>query len=258
MLGDTYNNNKNNQDRKPVGFSEYTFANSEGIDPSRLVPSFWNNMLKLTISPKKNTGTEEIAYDYENSLSIYLTHTKARLLYNEICEFQANPKKYTNVGVNTGIGLISLSNGKEFGIDTPCLVFRKIDAETGNVESSYAYQFKTDYHFTIRNYDQKENSFDRFYYDSIELEQFKSLLLSYYEAMTGSIGYSVMNQSYYGLSKQNEKLDAIADKLGIEFNTGYSNTKKSSNSYFNNSNGSTSSSRSFDQSTIDDIASQLG
>ena len=77
--------------------------------------------------------------------------------------------------------------------------------------------------------------------------------------MTGSIGYSVMNQSYYGLSKQNEKLDAIADKLGIEFGGNNNYQKKSSTSYFNNNGGSAQSSgRGFSQSTIDDIASQIG
>lgn len=255
-LGDNYNksNTNNNKNYSPTVYSVYKFNNAESkIDPTTLAPSFWNGMLKLTIAPKKETNNGEIAFDYDQSVSMYLTHTKARLLLEEIEEFQKNPDVYKNVGVSSGSGLISLTNGSEFGVNSLLLVIRKLNAETGQVENSIAYEFKQEYHYTIRDFDESSVDFSKVFYDTIELEQFKTLLKSYYEAMTGAVAYSVIDNLKYDTSRMNTKLDLMMDKLGIERKGNYSN--KSSNSIFDNKESRTNN---YKNASMDDLVNDIG
>lgn len=231
MLGDKYNN-ENKKQYSPTVYSPYRMSNIQGFDPSIINFTFWNNNLKISIAPKKQG--DEVSFDHDNAISIYLSHVKARILYEEICKFQADPVKYNSSGIASGQGLITISNGKEFGVDCPCIVIRKVD-ESGNVVSSYAYQIKNDYYYVIRNYDETNNSFDKVTedYASIELEQLKTLLMEYYKAMTGAMAYSVIEQSKYDNTRISNKLDQIANKLGVQFNSGKGGYNKSSSSVFN-------------------------
>lgn len=250
-----YNSNKNEKKNySPMVYSGYGMANPEStVDPSKLSASFWNNMLKLSISPRKQTNDPSIiAYDNDNSIAIYLTHTKANMLYQEICKFEENPDLYQNQGVASGEGLIYISNGKEFGVNCPCIVIKKIDSATGECKSSYAYQVKKDYHYSIRNYDQTSNEFDKVFYNSIEIDEIKILLKSYYEAMTAAIAYSVIDNAKYDFSRVNTKIELIGEKVGVDFIRKNGNNK-SSTSIFN-----TKEPRNFSTSTIDDIESQIG
>jgi len=252
----TYNSNKFEKNNySPSVYSAYRMGNPESeVDPSMISFSFWNNMLKISILPRKQTkDANDISYDTENSISIYLTHTKARMLYDEICKFQENPDLYQNLGVPSGEGLIYICNGKEFKINCPCIVIKKINGETGETMSSYAYQLKKDYHYSIRNFDSNSNDFDKIYHNNIELEEFKTLLRSYYEAMSGAMAYSVVDNLKYDFSRLNTKIELIADKLGVEFRRKGSGNVKSSTSIFN-----TKEPRNFSSLTIDDIEDQIG
>lgn len=235
MLGDTYNNNK--YDRKvnndPTVYSAYKYSNTEGIDPSQLNISFWNSTLKISISPKKNTPNGEIAYDHENNAVIYLSHTKARILAEEIIAFKKG--KINNVSVDTPKGVISVSNGKEFGVNSTFLVIRTFDMENNTVASSYAYEFKKGFHYGIRNFDEKNlNDFEKVFYDDLELDQFVTLLTEYYKAMTGAVAFSVVDQLKYNNSRTQTKLDSIAMKLGIDWTNGGNKSGGNKTSFFSN------------------------
>jgi hypothetical protein len=216
-LGDNYNSNGNRpQRREPQVFSKFRFYNSDSsIEPTSLSTTFWNHMLKISISPKK-VG-QDTGFDHDNSIDIYLTFGKAKILYDEICLFQADKNKYKNLGVATNSGLISISTGKELGKDnSPCIIIRKIDAE-GNVTASTAYEFRKDF-YSVRNFNEKSpESFEKAILDSIEIEYFKTLLLNYYEAMTGAHAYAVIDELKYEHSRVHTKLDVIAEKLGIKY-----------------------------------------
>ena len=81
-LGSSDNNEKKNYE--PRVYSPYKMSNIEGIDPSYLGVTFFRNLLQLAISPmNKNTG-DKISFDHDNAIVVYLTHTKARILRNEI------------------------------------------------------------------------------------------------------------------------------------------------------------------------------
>lgn len=253
-LGNTYNQNNEKQQYHPTVYSPYKMTNAESvIDPSSLSFSFWNSTLKITIAPKKQLNNDEVAFDYDNAVAIYLNHTKARILYDEICKFQMDPEKYNSSGVPSGQGLITISNGSEFGYNSPCLVIRKID-ESGATTSSYAYQFKTDYYYSIRNYNQSNGAFDKVTadYNNIEIEQLKTLLIEYYTAMCGAMAYSVIDQRKYEDSRVSGKLEQIASKLGVSFGKNNTANKGSYSSVFNNRQAT-----NFTSETLDDIARQM-
>lgn len=253
-LGDFSNNSNYNNNKKqysPRVFSQYKMSNIEStVDATSLNPWFWNNMLVLGISPKKETKDGSIAFDHENAATIYLSHTKARLFYEEICKFQMNPDEYSNLGVSSGAGLIRISNGKEYGVNCPLIIISKISAETGAVESTYAYQIKQDYHYTVRNFDKDTSDFDKVYYNDIEIEQLKTLLITYYESMSGAFAYSVIDNLKYDMSRINTKLDSCAEKLGVEYKSSKSN--KPSGSIFDKKEG-----RSFNNVSMDEIDSMF-
>ena len=242
-------------------YSDYSFANPESaVDQTRLSPTFCLGMLKISIDPRDQSNPKPYpTYDDKAGVSIYLTHTKALLLLNDIEEFEKNPSMATSVGVDSGRGdkqgLIQITNGAEFGTTNRCIVIRKIGMDDHNnpyVSASFAYELKEDnYHYTIRNFNPEDpTQFDKVYQNNTELEQFKTLLRQYIEAQTNAMAYSLMEQMKYNNSRVNTKLDLVMEKLGIEKKTYGNNGGGNSTSIFQNSGNNN---RSFSNSTIDDI-----
>lgn len=261
-LGGTYNNNQNSNKTPSVTvFSNYRMNNAESqIDATCLTFKYWNSNLCVSIYPRKQTGNDEVSFDMDNGITIYLSHTKARILKNELELFLKDPVTYSGNGVPSGSAAITISNGVEYGKNTPVLTIRKVD-EAGNVTASFAYEFKSNYYYAIRNYDGK--SFDSAYdeYTNIEIEQFITLLDEYIKAATNAVAFSVMDQRKFSAARTDAKLDAIASSLGVELPKNGGNQRKFNNSsYFNNNssnNGnsgySSSSNVSYGAATIDDL-----
>lgn len=266
-LGDTYNNNEK-KNYSPSVNSGYRFSNPEStIDKTSLSFTFWNKLLKVSIAPKKETENDEIAFDYDNAGSVYLSHTKAFIFYKEICKFLEDYKEGkapSNTGVASGKdGLIYLSDGKEFNAEGPCLVIRKID-ENGHPVSTFVYEFRRGIHTSVINYVEKTASFESTAYDFIEIEEVANLLFEYYNSMTMAIAYSVQEANKYDNSRINTKLKVIGEKLGADFsknNNNYSN-RSANNSYFSSaksqSNNHSSSynspsSNTYESGTLDDL-----
>lgn len=244
-MGTQNNGNYNNNEKKknhPEVYSAYKMSNMEStIDQTQFSAKFWNSMIVLSIAPKLASGQ---GFDHENNISIFLSHTKARMLADEIAIFLQDPNRFENVGVNSSKGLISISNGKQYGVNCPVISISLID-DSGNATVSYGYQVKEDHHYSIRNFDSSTpGAFDKVFYNSIELEQLETLLRSYYESMTGAFAYSVIDQMKYDASRTKTKLDLIAEKLGVEFQKGGSYTKKTQSAFDKTEGRNTSYSRS--------------
>lgn len=269
-LGDSYNKKNNGKERyQPTVYCPIQLKNPDAsCDPSELSFSYWKNLLKVGISPKKQEENVAYAtYDHDNQGCIYLNHDKARILYSEITEFLADPSAFNSRGVSTGSnGLITISNGKEFGVETPVLVIRKVDGESGTVTSSYMYQFKTDTYKAIRNFDETNMKYDTGSYEYIEIYTFLDILKSFYESMSYAVAYSVLNANQYNDSRMNTKLDLLMDKAGIERQSkGSSPARNNGRSFFNNmaKEGSTAaatevSKTKSEQTTIDELAKIIG
>ena len=261
-LGNTYNNNQgsNNKNDSVTVYSNYRMNNAESlIDPTCLAFRFWKQSLCIGIFPRKQTGNDDVQFDMDNGITIYLSHTKARILKNEIEKFLRDPVAYNGSGVPSGQAAITISNGMEYGKNTPVLTIRKVDGATGNILSSFAYEFKTDFHYSIRHYDGK--NFDTEYeeYRYLEIEQMLTVLDEYVKASTNAIAFTVRDQFKFPETRMFNTLNAIAEKLGVELRSSNNGAKRFNNSsYFNsgsNNNGGYSSPTSvaYGTATIDDL-----
>lgn len=256
-LGSTYNNNQSANKAPDFSmYSNYRMNNAEStIDATCITFKFWKTNLCISIFPKKVTGTDEVAFDMDNGITIYLSHTKARILKHEIELFLKDPITYNSVGVPSGQAAITISNGAEYGKDNPVITIRKVN-EAGEVVASFAYEFKRDYHYSIRNYDGKD--FDQHFedYQNIEIEQLITLLDEYTKAVTNAVAFTVLDQRKFSFSRVENKIDAIASSLGVEISkSSGSGQRKYNSSYFNNSgqNSSYPSNANFESATIDDL-----
>ena len=255
MAMGSYNSNANNNKKNysPSIRSNYSMSNTEAkIEKTGLSISYWNSMMKISIPVLEQRG-DRFEYNEDKGIAIYLTHTKARMLAYEIEQFLKDKNAYNNAGVNSSDGLISISNGKELGLTSPCLIIRKINPDNGQIVSSIAYEFKTNYHYAIRNFNEEDSSYDNAYYEDLELLQLKDNLEQYYISMTNAMAYSVIDCSKYDMSRLNTKLDSICENLGIEYKRG----GKSSGSFFSNSNNSSSDSISTNSKFINSTISEL-
>lgn len=251
-------NNRNREDFSPKVYSKYSFVNSESaIDKSRLSFSMWKSNLQITITPIKEGSTRDnIQYDNDNAGSIYINHTKARIFAEELKKFLADPDTYHGSSVFSGKGIITISNGSDVGGTAPVLIIRIID-DAGKVVSSYAYEFKTNFHKSIHNYTGGEN-FTSEFYPNIEIEELITMLEEYYKAVTSAVAFSVIDAYNRNHNYLSEKLNAIASKLGIETASNGNGSNKFNNSasnFFNGNNNSSSSKddASFPPATLDDI-----
>ena len=259
-LGNTYNNNQGNKnDPNVTVYSNYRMNNAESlIDATCLTFRYWKQSLCIGIFPRKQTGNEnDVAFDMDNGITIYLSHTKARILKNELENFLRDPVAYNGSGVPSGQAVITISNGLEYGKNTPVLTIRKVD-ENGNVLSSFAYEFKTDFHYSIRNYDGR--NFNTIYddYRYLEIQQMITVLDEYVKAATNAVAFTVRDQNKYVESRTNRAINAIAEKLGVEINANNAARRFNNSSYFNGSNNnnggySSPSSVAYGTATIDDL-----
>ena len=260
-LGNTYNNNQGSKNDSSITvYSNYRMNNAESlIDQTCLTFRFWRQNLCIGIFPRKQTGSDEVAFDMDNGITIYLSHTKARILKNELENFLRDPIAYNGSGVPSGQAAITISNGLEYGKNTPVLTIRKVDGETGNILSAFAYEFKSNFHYSIRHYDGK--NFDTEYedYKNIEIQQMITVLEEYIKASTNAIAFTVRDQSKFTDNRTFNTLNAIAEKLGVELRSGSNGAKRFNNSSYFNSNSNNNSGYSspsavaYGTATIDDL-----
>lgn len=263
-LGERNSNVQNDQIKNPSTFSSYAFSNSQAeLEKSCLQFEYWKGFLKVAIAPLKEVNADGVAlYDKANAIAIFLKHAKVAILLKELEAFMTDPNKFTNRGVNSGSGLISFSNGAEFGYpNTPCLVIRKV-SPTGVTEASIAYVFRQDFHFAVRNYNEDQHTSESDYepFKMLELELFRTLLINYLDAGTSAYASEAITKYSYQMGRISDNIEAVAQKLGVDF--GNRNKARSNNSFFasNNSGNTTSGDKpksQYEQSTIDDINSLM-
>lgn len=255
MAFNSYSNNKDaNKPFEPNVYSGYRWNNAESaVDKTCMTTGYWKQMLKIGIFPVKDTNSDNVTFDMDNGIMVYLNHAKAKMFADELRNFLRDPITYNGVGVPSGSGIITISNGKEFGVNNPIFVIRKLD-EVGKVVSSFAYEVKSDYYFSIRNYTGEKNfSKETESYKNLEIEEMIMVLDEYCKAMTYGTAYSIMDANKYNYDRLLGRANAIAEKLGVETNRTSSrgSSFNSSTSFFNSA-GSTSND-GYSTATIDDI-----
>lgn len=255
-----YNNNQKSQIYEPSVYSQYRFNNAtSSVDKTCLTTQYWKNALRISICPKNaDSPADAPTFDLKNGISIYLNHNKARILYKVLQDFMSDPEKYDNCGVDSGMSLITFSTGKQYGSTFPIITICKVD-DGGNIVSSFAYEVKGDYHYSINGFSEVSKNFTKTYYPNMELEQFADVLRTYFEAMTYATAYSVIEQNKWDFNRISNKLNRIGEKLGIDLTSGNGTGRSSSSSSFFSQNGGTSSSGGdefsdgYTSATLDDI-----
>lgn len=228
----TYNNNKKSSSAELTVYSNLKFSNSQSeVDKTSLSFTLWNNMLGIQLAPIIVGADGSISYDRENSIVIWLSTFKALMLAREIDRFIAG--EATNVGVHTRTGIINITDGHDRGIQNPCLTIRKLD-ENGQVISDYAYEIRTDYHYSIDNFEERRGSapiFEKHYgYNGIELEMIKIQCEEYVKAMSMGQAYASGQVAARSFKRMDYKLNKIAEASGITFDNNGGGQYK--NSYF--------------------------
>ena len=239
------NNNNNNDQPTTIVYTPISFANPEFNEGSRFSVSYFNRLLKVSIAKKNGTNGEFATYDNDNASVMYLSHMKAKILYELIQQMKTDDTIH-NVCVETNKGLFIVSDGQEFDSNTPCFVIKSAD-NNGNI-SSVIYQTKNNYNGAI-NY--SDDGYTDRLIEGVELETFENVLLQYFNASTYAIAASVMEASAYKYNAIRSNITAIAEKVGASTKGGgYSNKS----SFLNNNNSSNSGSPSFNDG-IDGLSS---
>ena len=250
-LGNNYSgntdNNKKNTYTPEFYVSAFRSSSPNGLDPSSLSYSYaGDGYLRITITPLKFDNPNDTfgKYDNDNATSIMLSPNKAAVFAKEIRTLLANPDTINNVGVNTQsksiINYIIFSTGKELGVDTNCLLIRKMDKDSGDILSTYVYQFKGNQNlFGIRNFEESTKHFERCEYPMIEIDNLLMMLEGFYKAMAGGNAYANLFYGRFEQARVTNNLRRIMEKLGIENSNEYRRMGRDNNSFFNNPNNGT-------------------
>jgi len=228
-LGKTYNNNK--KELHTTTFSALKMYNKDGVDPTAMTFTFWNNLLKLSIAPKKESTGDYAQYDYENAGLVYLSPMKAKIFADSITAVLEDPSVLNDsIGVPSSNGIISLHKSVN-GSKGMCIVIKKLD-EHGRIEASYAYEFKVDFNFAVKDYTDGEDDIVKVYNNNLELLSFRDLLQEFYLKSNGASAHFNREYSKFDKASIDNKLVALADKLGVEYGKG--GYKKSSSIFSSN------------------------
>ena len=238
-LGDGGNKqNYQNGDNKytPTVYSPVSFKNSENfkIEGSELSFKFWKRLLCIQISPmnERKPGDAYATFDHKNNISIFLTHVKARLLYKAILAMLKDDS-IPDVSVNSGAtGLITFSNGKEFGVDHYMMIIRNVNPDEGTVVESYSYEITGSGYNYITNYNEQTGEHNRVLYETLEIECILDVLEQFIKSVNYATAYSVVDSLQYDFARVNNGVDLLLENSGLSRKQNKTNGNARAKSFF--------------------------
>lgn len=264
MAFKSYNNNEKQQ-LTCTTYTSISYSNpSSNIAQTKISISYFNKVMKIAIAARNNNGSnnEYATYDNDNAVFVYISNTKARILYLLIQKLIEDPSTH-NVCVELKNGLLKVSDGSEYGSSNYCISILYA-AKDGSV-NEIVYETKGQYHKGAVNY--SDNTYQTVYFDNIELETFAMVLDEYYKASSYAIAASVWEANMYRHDYEINLIKSIAEKCGI---SSKDDSSKFNNKTFlsdNNSNKSTYQSnnaakgnmipKEYESSTFDDLVSAM-
>lgn len=257
MAFNTYNNNKDMNKNTTTTYS-ISFANPDSkVDPTRLALSFFESNIKISIFPKiPNATPEQGMFDKDNGISVYLNANKAKILASELSKFLNDPIKYNGSGVVVNTGVITISNGAEYGVKNPVITIRRLNSD-GAVESSFAYEFsENEANSSIRGYLGDSYRISTEEYAHNDIVAIIDALEDFYHASNNAIAHSVSKQMSYGMSRMSTNISSIMNALGVSSSA--SGQKKYNNTSYFKQNGTNNNyeneySGGYESGTIDDL-----
>ena len=264
MAFQTTNNNQNQITN--TTYTPISFANSEStVDSTRFNISYFNKLMKISIAKRNNAGSADAyaTYDNDNAATVYVSYTKAKILHDLMVEMKEN-KKMNNVCIELNSGLFKVSNGIEYGVNSPCFSISSGD-QAGNITET-VYQTKADYYQGAYNY--KDGKFSSKLFADMEYDIFIMVLEQYYMASSYAIAATVMEAGMYKRNSQYGLIRAIADKIGVQASSNGNGSRNynsmtflaggGNNNQNRDSNGMNGASEEYESSTFADIASSMG
>lgn len=256
----------NNNDRGPTctTYSGISFSNPEStIGQTRISIGYFNKVMKVAIAVRNNgnSNNDYATYDNDNAVVVYVSNTKAKILYELIQRLKNDPNTH-NVCVELKNGLMKISDGSEYGSSSPCISI-SYASEDGSVHE-VVYQTKEKFHTGAANY--TDGKFENIYFDDIELDTFAMALDEYYKASSYAIAATVWEANMYRHDYESNLIKSIAEKCGVQTNSNSNPTKFNNKTFLSgNSNSSASNSSSngsmipkeYESSTFDDIAASM-
>lgn len=263
MAFKSYNNNERQITNST--YSGVSFSNPESnIAKTKISISYFNKIMKISIALRNNAGSQDnfATYDNDNAVTVYVSNIKAKILSNMIDKLRTD-KDVHNVCIELKNGLMKISDGSEYGCQSPCISI-SYASEDGSVHE-IIYETKKGFHTAAYNY--ADDSYKTETFDDIELDTFQMCLEEYYKASSYAIAASVMEANMYKRNAEYELLRAVADKVGVQNNNG-GNSARFNNKTFLSGNSSSSNSsnnngeingipKEYESSTFDDIANSL-
>lgn len=195
-----------------------------------LSATFWSGTLKLSITENRsteNTKPNELA-------AIYMSPFKSAIMAEYISKVIEDENCKKIYGVNTGAGesqglfLISREN------KVPYIIIAKVDSN-GKFVNSQRFNFNRDYNYGLEVTNLDTLDFNKEYKNHIELSALRDLLLDFSRSANGAYAYFTHDINRYEIGKIVGKINKIAEKVGVESNSGSYSKGNSNNSYFNKS-----------------------
>lgn len=235
--------------RKNNDSTYYSRFNLKNGNNQSLGVTFWAGLLQISIDSK---NPDDMYSKYESDIKINLSPMKTRLFEKEIDAFIDYLQSKTidenkAFGVNAGLGdqvtFIALHANKD---KVPIVTIGKFDG-SGTITESHDMILSTpDYHYSLNWSDLKSNKLDKNFHGDVEIAQLRDLVSNFAHNMDGSLAYSVADLMRYDIKRENNKLDQMMNKMGIEvWNGGGGGNYNKGNSFLDNAK-STSTTHSID------------
>lgn len=235
-----YTNKGNNPSEKKdtsVNTKSFQFFNKDGIDPSTLVFSFWNDGIVVKIHPTlpKDKQDNEHVFDYNHELTSVITVKHAQTLLMAFPKLQECIEKQLaySVGVRVGTaGVLVLSTGvNETEVVRPYIgIYKNINAETLEAQEGIRYEFNQVE--VIEDYDPNGCPLQTTSYH-VELYLFMEALRTTIQAFVHAHTHSHRSVQRYFNTKLNENITSMMSHLGLEKQYKPKNTVTTNDGTFN-------------------------
>lgn len=264
MAFNTYNNNQ--QDNKPTVnvYTPISFANPESrVQKSRLSISYFNRMMQISIALRNNDGGNDDypRYNNDNAVKVFISYSTAKLLHDAIVDMRTNGKK-NNVCVETKNGLLKVSNGVEYGSETPCISITYAMSNGGGITEAI---YQTNPEHSVA-YDYSDGSYSTMNFPNFEIDTFIMVLEQYYLASSYAISATVHEANMYRQRYINDTIKAIAGRVGVSAQQNSSSQNYNNHTFLTGSSDNNSSSnnggmngipRGYEQSSFEDIVNGM-
>lgn len=251
------NNNKNGEEYRATLYSVNSFTNTTSeLQKSKLSYSYWKGMLKISIANMIESEDDSENWDYKKESAIYLSPVLAYQTYLQVKAYLNNKDKISKSVKTKKLGVIKIADASEYDSEGTVLVIEKF-GEDRKVKGGGVFHFNNDKYYGLDNLNEEEFTFDKSYFEELEIDFLLVTLREFWKSSTGAQAYFMIDYGRFDTNRTMGRINAISNALGIEnkgkYNKGYGGVK---NDPFE-SNSSKGGNNEFGEYDYGDIEGQL-